>query len=193
MVQVLRATGRLSQEIDGRMLVLMLDEATKLKNVTNGDAIAHWINAFKILADGLTKETGLIVSISIPNIEDFPDPLQDQQIVTRFGQDHYVDLPNFQEDEAREFMRALLAEWVGDGKKTEILARFDAEADREAINGTFPFTEPAFDRFIQYVCRAVVTTPRDIQKNLDDFLNRAIDEGRHVLSGDFVEGLIAGT
>jgi Cdc6-like AAA superfamily ATPase len=192
MVQVLLATGRLSQEIDGRMLVLMLDEATKVKNVTNGDALAHWKNALKILADDLTRDAGLIASISIPNVDEFPDPFRDQEVVTRFSEEHYVDLPNFQEEEAREFMLALLAEWIDDTKKAAILEAYGAETDGELTDATFPFTEPAFERFIQYTCRAVVTTPRDIQKNLDDFLNRAIDDARHVLSADFVERLISG-
>jgi Cdc6-like AAA superfamily ATPase len=192
MVQVLRATGRLAQEIEGRMLVLMLDEATKLTNVTNHDSIAHWVNAFKILSDSLTKEVGLVVSISLRQIEEFPDPLRDQQVQTRFGQEHYIDLPNFREEEAREFMIALLSEWVDDYKESQIIATHPSEADEEDITDTFPFTDPAFDRFIQYACRAVVTTPRDLQKSLDDFLNRAIDEDRHVLSFQFVESIVSG-
>jgi hypothetical protein len=173
------------------MLVLMLDEATKLKNVT-GDAVAHWVNAFKILADDLTKETGFIVSISLPDIEDFPDPLKDQQIISRFGREHYIDLPDFQEPEAREFTSKLLAEWVDDAKRTSIISTYEDEGGGEPITGRFPFTDPAFERFIEYVCRGVITTPRDIQKTLDDFLNRAIDEDRHILSNDFVDSLITG-
>jgi len=192
MVHVLKATGRLASEIENAMLVLMLDEATKLQNVTNGDAIAHWVNAFKILSDDRTKETGLVVSISIPDIEEFPAPLRDLQVVTRFGQDHYIDLPNFHEDEAREFTSALLAEWVDDAKKVAITSAHQAETDSEDVGQKFPFTDAAFDRFLTYVCRGVITTPRDIQKTLDDFLNRAIDEDRHILSSDFVESLIVG-
>jgi hypothetical protein len=192
MVQVLRATGRLAQEIDGRMLVLMIDEATKLKNVTNSDAIAHWVNAFKILADDLTKEIGLVVSISIPNIEDFPDPLRDEQVQGRFGHEHYVDVPNFYEPEAREFLFALFEEWIDDQKRVSILADHGTETDGESTEGTFPFTKPAFESFVQYTCRMVVTTPRDVQKTLDDYLNRAIDDGRHILSSSFVDLLISG-
>jgi Cdc6-like AAA superfamily ATPase len=192
MVQVLLATGRLAKEIDGRMLVLMLDEATKLKNVTNADAIAHWVNAFKILADSLTKEAGFIVSISIPSIEDFPDPLSDRQVIGRFGEQHYIDVPEFHAEEATEFTRALLEEWIDDDRKAAILAVHSAQADGEDVEGTFPFTEGAFEKFIEHVCRTITTTPRDLQQTLDDFLNRAMDEGRHVLSTTFVDYLTSG-
>jgi Cdc6-like AAA superfamily ATPase len=191
MVQVLKATGKLAQDIDDKMLVLMLDEATKLKNVGNDDAIAHWVNAFKILADSLTKEAGLIISISIPDIEDFPVPLRDQQVVTRFGQDHYISLPNFQEDEARDFLSALLSEWVDPEHRTAIVAAHQSEADGEAVGTTFPFTEAAFERFIDYTCRQTITTPRDLQQQLDDFLNRAIDDNRYLLSRGYVDSLIS--
>jgi Cdc6-like AAA superfamily ATPase len=192
MVQVLRATGRLAQEIDGRMLVLMLDEATKLKDVSDDYAEGHWKNAFKILAEPGMKDAGLVVSISMPNIDDFPDPLRDQQIITRFGPQNYILLPDFHQEEAREFMLALLGEWVNPAIRTEIVATHVAETNGESAVETFPFTEPAFGRFIEYACRNVITTPRDLQKIVDDFLNRAMDERRHVLSLEFVESLITG-
>jgi Cdc6-like AAA superfamily ATPase len=190
MVQVLRVTGRLTKVIEGRMLVLMLDEATKLQNVTNGDAISHWVNAFKILSDARTKETGLVISISIPDIDEFPDPLRDQQVVTRFGREHYIALHDFQEEDVQNFLTPLLAQWIDPGKRAEIIETYQAESDGEPTDLTFPFTEPAFDRFIEYSCRETITTPRDLQQLLDDFLNRAIDENRHLLSRAFVDHLI---
>jgi hypothetical protein len=192
MVQVLRATGKLAHEIEGKMLVLMLDEATKLTNVTNPDSTAHWVNAFKILSDSTTKEVGIVVSISLRQIDEFPDPLRDQQVQTRFGTEHYIDLPNFHEEEAREFMEALLSEWIDAGRRLQIIAAYADESEGEGITDTFPFTDPAFDRFIQYACRSVVTTPRDLQKSLDDFLNKAMDADRHVLSFEFVESIVSG-
>jgi Cdc6-like AAA superfamily ATPase len=189
MVQVLRALGRLSQDIEGKMLVLMLDEATKVKDVGDYDARAHWKNALKELADDLTQEVGFVASISMPAIEDFPEPFRDQQIITRFGEDHYIELPTFFEDDARTFLDALVGQWVNADRKDALLLQYASEADGEEIDGSFPFTVPGLERFTQYVTRSVTTTPRDIQKTLDDFLNRAMDVDRHILSRSFVESL----
>jgi len=193
LASVLRMLGRLSKDIDGKILILMLDEATKLTSVSNGDAIAHWVNAFKILSDKLTKEVGFIVSASFRDPDDMPQALADQQIQSRFGLKHYIQLQNFGPSEADVFVRALLSEWIDPTKRTALLAGHGGEAESEKISdGTFPFTEKALEKFVEYACRnGNVTNPRDIQQSLDDILNRAIDDNRHVLSSKYLDGVLA--
>ena len=58
---------------------------------------------------------------------------------------------------------------------------------------TFPLTDAGLEITVQYACRnAGVTTPRDLQKAMDDLFNRAIDEDRHILSSAYVTGLVSG-
>ncbi len=193
LVGVLRMLGRLSVDIDGKILVLMLDEATKLSSVSNGDAIAHWVNAFKILSDKLTKEVGFILSASFRDPDDMPQPLSDEQIKSRFGDKHYIQLLNFGPKEADEFVRALLGEWVESTKRAELLSGHSGEADTEKISdASFPFTDKALGRFVEYACRnGNITNPRDIQQSLDDILNRAIDDNRHIVSAKYLDGVLA--
>jgi Cdc6-like AAA superfamily ATPase len=193
LVSVLRMLGRLSKDVDGKTLVLMLDEATKLESVTNGDAIAHWINSFKILSDKLTKEVGFIVSASFRDPDDMPEPLSNAQIRSRFGDKHYIQLRNFGSEEANVFVRALLVEWVDPAKRAALMAAHNADVQSENITDkTFPFTERALEQFIEYACRnGGITNPRDIQSTLDDILNRAIDDGRHILSKKYLDSVIA--
>jgi hypothetical protein len=185
--------GRLSLEADEKLLVLMLDEATKLGYVSNNDAVNHWINAFKTLADPLTKEVGFIISGSWIDPDEMALPLQDQQVFTRFGESNYIRLHNLDEEDTRTFIRALLSEWVDPEKRSTLLAEFGAETDGESVSDTsFPFTDPGLEVAVQYACRnAGVTTPRDIQKSLDDLLNRAIDEEKHILSSPYVGSLVS--
>ena len=70
--------GRLALEVEEKVLVFMLDEAAKLDFVSNPDAVNHWLNAFKLLADQQTKEVGFIVSGSWTDMSDMALPLQDQ-------------------------------------------------------------------------------------------------------------------
>lgn len=193
LVAVLRTLGLLSREIDDKILVLMLDEATKLTSVTNGDAIAHWVNAFKILSDKLTKEVGFIVSASFRDPDDMPQALADQQIQTRFGLNHYILLKNFGPPEADVFLLALLDSWIDPVHRATLMSAHGNEAEGEKItNESFPFTEKAKGRFVDYTCRnGNITNPRDIQQSLDDILNRAIDDGRHLISGKYIETVLA--
>jgi Cdc6-like AAA superfamily ATPase len=193
LVNVLKMLGRLSIDIDGKMLVFMLDEATTLQSITNGDAIAHWVKAFKLLSDPLTKDVGLIVSGAWRDPDDMPDALNDAQIQSRFGLTNYIQLLNFGPDETREFTRSLLLEWVDPTKRTSLQDQFATEIDEEEISdASFPFTEPALESFVEYACRnGGVTNPRDIQQALNDKLNRAIDDERHILADGYMNSLIA--
>jgi Cdc6-like AAA superfamily ATPase len=193
LVNVLRMLGRLSTEIDDKQLIFMLDEATKLVNVTAGDSINHWLNAFKILSDNLTKEVGFIISASFRETDDMPNMLADPQVMTRFGESHYIQLLNFGEEETGEFLRELLVNWVDSTKRGQLISDFNGEADGEAISEhSFPFTEDALGRFIEFACRnGGIATARDIQKSLDDVLNRAIDDNRHILSSTYFESMMA--
>jgi Cdc6-like AAA superfamily ATPase len=193
MVNVLRTLGALSQDIDGSILILMLDEAAKLNSVSNADAVAHWLNAFKILADKQTKEVGLIVSASFQDVDSMPAPLQDMQVRSRFGESHYIELHNFEREESDDFVRHLLHNWIDSKKRTALISKYGVEGNGEEISDTsFPFTEKAFFRFIDYVVRnGGIANPRDIQHNLDDILNRAIDDERHILSSKYLEKVLA--
>ena len=194
LVSVLRMLGRLSRDIDDKVLVLLLDEATKLTAVTNGDGIAHWVNAFKILADRQTKEVGFIVSASFRDPDDMPDALSQEQIRNRFGTDHYILLQNFGPSEAKEFTTLLFTQWIDGEKRASLISAHTAENDGEAMSDeTFPFTDKGFDRFVDFACRdGNVAKPRDLQQALDDILNRAIDDGRHLLSGKYLGHIFAG-
>jgi Cdc6-like AAA superfamily ATPase len=193
LTNVLRVLGRLSLDIDDKLLIFMLDEADKLEFVTNGDSIHHWLNAFKILSDTQTKEVGLIVAASFRDPDEMPSPLSEQQVRSRFGASHYIQLTNFDPEEAEEFVRGLLSEWIDLSKRAELLSKFSGETEGEDVTeSSFPFTERSLKRFVDYACRnGGVTTPRDIQKALDDVLNLAIDHQRHILSLRFLEQLMA--
>ncbi len=90
--------GLLLREAEDKMLVFMLDETTKLDGVADDDAIAHWTNALKLIADDATKEVGFIMSGSYVDPDDMAEPLRDQQVMSRFGHSNYVALRNMDEE-----------------------------------------------------------------------------------------------
>lgn len=194
LVKVLQMMGRLCLAAENEMLVFMLDEVTKLNFVTNQDAVNHWINAFKEIADLQAKEFGFIVSTSNQDIDDMALPLSDPQVVTRFGDQNYIPLRRLDEQEASVFLSNLLKEWIDQSKMDAIIEEYAAELEGESIMlGSFPFTDDAFKIAIQYCCRlGQQATPRDIQQSLDDLLNRSIDDGRHIVSASYLTSLVNG-
>jgi Cdc6-like AAA superfamily ATPase len=192
-VRVLQMFGRFCYEVEQKLLVFMLDEATKLEYVSNQDAVNHWLNAFKLLADQQTKEVGFIVSGSWINADDMAIPLANQQVVTRFGDPNYIPLHRLDETDTAEFISALLEEWVEPTKRADILVTHQAHADGEPVTDqSFPFSEKGLELAVQYACRqGGYTTPRDIQVTLDELLNRAIDDGRHVVSSAYIRTVVS--
>ena len=193
LVRVLELLGSLSLEVDGKTVVLMLDEATKLGAVANNDAVNHWTNAFKTLADPLNRDLGFIVSGSWIDPDDMALPLQDVQVHSRFGEHNYIRLNNLDRPEIVTFVRALLDKWVDPDRRTAIIQKYESQAEGEAIDGSFPMTSEGLEVFVEYAGRhGGVTTPRDIQKDLDDLLNRAIDDDKRLLSGPYLTSLVMG-
>jgi Cdc6-like AAA superfamily ATPase len=191
MASAVRLLGKLSRELDDQMLIVFLDEADKLRAIEDPDAVSHWLNAMRILSDPLTKEIGLIVAASFRDRNEFPPPLTDGQVLSRIGESNYIELPTFTEDDAAEFVCALFESFIDPGKRTNLIAAHQAEADSETLD-CFPLTGLAIRRFSDFVCRhGGLTTPRDVQRVLDEFLNEAIDANRHVLSSTFIEDVIA--
>jgi hypothetical protein len=191
MAGVLKMLGVLSRDFEDKMLVFMLDEAEKIQFVTDGDALNHWLNAFKVLADPLTKEIGLVTSAAFRDPDDMPGPLADQQVRTRFGEEHYIMLENFNEPATADFVTHLVAEWVDPERRVELEGAHAGQADGEAVS-YYPFSEPGMDGFVEYACRnGGVSTPRDVQKALDDILNYAIDDDRHIISSAYLDQVLA--
>ena len=60
-------------------------------------------------------------------------PLQDAQVLSRFGEQNYIRLHNLGEPEAEEFMRSLLSEWVDPQRRDELIAKFSEESEGEEI------------------------------------------------------------
>jgi len=185
---ILRMLGQLSDECDGKRLTYMIDEADKLENITDDDAVNQWVECVKELADINNDECGLVFSAGFTDIDLMPKMLKEQQVQTRFTQGHYIVLHSFQIPETEDFLRSLFSAWIDGPKRTQIMKDHGGEADGESLTPTtFPFTDQSLALFAQHLCRNAVTSPRDIQAGLHTAINYAIDANRHILSSSFLQ------
>lgn len=194
LVAVLRVLGVLSKEVEDKMLVLMVDEAARLEVVSKPEAIGHWMNAFRLLSDPGSRELGFVVSGSFTDFDRIVPMLNEEMVIRRFGRENYLQLSRFEASAAKEFASALLYAWIDAEKRSYISSTFVGETAGESVADTsFPFTERGLELFVEYSCRdGGVVTPAKVQQDLDNFVNRAMDDALHILSSKYVEALIFG-
>lgn len=188
-IHVLKVLGRLCQKIEEKQLIFMIDEAAKLVDVTDNDCHRNWMDAFRLTADDDNTFFGMIISASFQNIEDMPPCLEDRQVLGRFGENQYIELTTLDPPDTKEFIEAILEQWIDDTKRSALLNTFEAEKDGERMSNklTFPFTDDGLSQLVdKAVADGQVSSPRNIQHTMDDILNRAIDDSRHILSGQYV-------
>ena len=115
-------------------------------------------------------------------------------MVGRFGDPNYIPLRPLDETDTKTFLTSLLQEWIDPARRKEIAIASAGEADGEAVtDATFPFTEPGLELTVQYACRqGGFTSPRDIQIMLDNLLNNAIDDSRHIVSASYLRPVVGG-
>jgi hypothetical protein len=134
------------------------------------------------------------VSISVVDLDDMAEPLHEQQVMSRFGRHNYVRLSDLNQDETEEFMQHLVHEWTDPDKRDALISAHSSDADGEQVTAdSFPFTKDGLKyaaEFAAFRDGGGYTTPRDIQKVLDDLLNRAIDDGKHIVSKPYLTTLI---
>ena len=111
-VKVLQMFGRFAQEVEDKLLVFMLDEATKLEIRNQPGCGESLVNAFKLLADQQTKEVGFVVSGLRVDQDLMALPLQDQQDSYTLRRLEFILLDRLDEQDTEIFRNALLDEWI---------------------------------------------------------------------------------
>ncbi|MDG6923724.1 MAG: hypothetical protein JRN67_10585 [Nitrososphaerota archaeon] len=190
-VDILRFIGDVHRELEGKVLLVLIDEVEKLERVKDDDAIDHWTQALKDLASPGNESVGIILAASLRSQEDLDklSPLSDDQVRSRFGYDDgYVEMPNFQSNDTEAFLKDVLSKIVDHDKlKTQtgsLKSRYSTQFDEDV----YPFTKEAFDTFVEYVSRdPAQAVPRAIMKRLDDLAFEAFEAQNPLIDGELLE------
>jgi Cdc6-like AAA superfamily ATPase len=190
-VDILRFIGDVHRELEGKVLLVLIDEVEKLERVKDDDAIDHWTQALKDLASPGNESVGIILAASLRSQEDLDklSPLSDDQVRSRFGYDDGdVEMPNFQSNDTEAFLKDVLSKIVDHDKlKTQtgsLKSRYSTQFDEDV----YPFTKEAFDTFVEYVSRdPAQAVPRAIMKRLDDLAFEAFEAQNPLIDGELLE------
>jgi hypothetical protein len=164
----LAALGHIVAKVKGKQLVFLVDEAARLEAVSDSlEVERHWVNVNTLIFDQENRFFGLVYTVSGKSSDDIPRALFERQIENRLG-NRKIELNNLPPDGVRQFIRQVTESFVdrsaleGDGQ-AQVTKNPDYAWD------SYPFTQPAFERFVEYFQRTPENSkPRDIADRLDE-------------------------
>lgn len=162
------ALGHIVRLVQNKQLVFLVDEAARLEAVSDAlEVERHWVNVNTLNFDPENRFFGLVYTVSGKSPDDIPRALFESQIENRLG-NRRIELANLRPDGVRQFVRNLAENFID---------RSALEGDQEARVANrndyswdvYPFTGPAFDRFVEFFQRTPENSkPRDIADRLDE-------------------------
>lgn len=177
---VLRSLAWVIQVETGKHLLYLIDQMETLTNITNRDFENAWVETLRAVLD--IRELGIVCTIGAMRMEIIPAIMLRPEILSRFKQDNYRRLAQYEPDTAESFLKEFLHEWIDEHRRDELIAR---EKPSNYNPETYPFTEQAFHSF----CIYLTTDPRDAKpREILERLNRvaahACRHGARIITKD---------
>lgn len=161
LVRVLKFVSDLYWEFEGKWLIILVDEAERLANAKDPDAVNNWKEALTVVADAKERSRlGIIFAVAGIEEKKFPEPLRDGQVIRRFDEKKaYKQLKSFARPETELFVKDLLDKLV-DKKCLTAQMKKEKLAQKSGFKRElYPFTEDGYTAFIKALSanREVVT------------------------------------
>ncbi len=151
----------------GKQLLLLIDQLETLTNITNRDFENAWVETLRAVLD--VREIGIVCTIGAVRQELLPAIMLRPEILSRFKQDNYLRLSQYESETAEDFLKDLLREWIDAQQRDEIVSQQKLNDTPGYSPETYPFTEPAFTSF----CTYLTSDPRDAKpREILERLNR---------------------
>jgi len=120
-----------------------------------------------LIFDQENRFFGLVYTVSGKSSDDIPRALFEPQIENRLG-NRRIELTNLPPDGVRQFIRKLTENFV-DRAALEGDGQANVSKNADYAWESYPFTHPAFERFVEYFQRTPENSkPRDIADRLDE-------------------------
>jgi len=183
---VLAALGHLFKKVESKNLILIADEAARLDEVESDDATrSHWESVNRHIFDDSNIFFGFIYTFGGSSERDKPMVLSHPQTETRLGKQNLIFLDNLSDVQTRDFLKNLITQFVDLEAVAKLAA--DGTINEEFNADTYPFTEEAYERFIDYWSRTPENAkPRDITDQLTDAAFLAMKQEKRLIDVDIV-------
>jgi Cdc6-like AAA superfamily ATPase len=190
--QLARNVGALGQVFlltEGRNLIFLIDEAERLAPVTGGEHYYKWLDALREIFR--REAVGLLLFIIARNRDNIPDVLQEEEIMSVIGANNIYPCRPYAQQQADSFLRQLLEHVILRDPVPSSLSEILSKAGEDI--STFPFTQEAFGRFVEYHSIGEnQNIPREIINSLEAAARRAISDNKRLIDGAVLQQVIQG-
>jgi hypothetical protein len=200
---VLRGLAHMFREVDGKVLLYLVDEAERFQNVSHVDTYFQWLAALREITE--IVGTGMMFFIGAVTRNDLPAILVQDEIVRRIGVANYTEFQNPSRDNLSDFLIELFATLI---QKGEVPVPHKAVLPPEAQSITvpdelvsitqgdqhrlerYPFEPAAFDEFVSQLAGGTrANKPSEALIRLQKIAQRAIRDDKKLIDTDLVDAI----
>jgi hypothetical protein len=107
------------------------------------------------------------------------------EVLSRFKQDNYIRLAQYDIESAEDFLKGLLAEWIDADRRDNLVAQESLDKVPGYKPELYPFTESAFETFCAYLTNDPRDAkPREILERLNRITAFACIQGARLITKD---------
>jgi len=184
LVNALVGIGRLA-EISGEKIIFFIDEAEKVNDVTNADAISSIRSYIRKLSEPTSSSIGFILSVTAFTRQEIGEIFARPDIMTRIGEHNYIEIPVLPSiEDVRTFLKEMLNHFVDQEKAAEIIKKEKLDTDADI----FPFKHDSLEQLCEYASQDITKTlPRLIIRAVNECAVLAWDKESRTIDQDSIE------
>ncbi|MGH7864521.1 MAG: hypothetical protein ACREQB_06000 [Candidatus Binataceae bacterium] len=169
--------GRLLRELQGKTLVLILDEMERLRSI-GAETITTFVSGFTRLADPNQTQVSVLMGASASVESEMVEVFSEGgPVVSRLGKEARIEIPPLADPDVDQFLKGVIAYVRDPAADLKALIAAAEKAVGETINPDFfPFTSSAIDTLKSRLTR--ILTPREITMTMTRALGRAYRSNR---------------
>jgi hypothetical protein len=177
--------GRVMKKVDGKTLVLCLDEMERMKAV-GPDSIATFVTGFTRLMDPNQRDVAVLLGCSAALLDEMPDIFaRHGTVVSRLGSQATIEVPHIPDPDVDGFIRQVIS-YVRNPQAdiNALIANAKNSCSENLAADFFPFTAEAIQSLKSRLTRDM--TPREITIAMTQVAGRAHLMSRPCVASDIV-------
>ena len=177
--------GRVMKRVEGKTLVLCLDEMERMKAV-GPDSIATFVTGFTRLMDPNQRDVAVLLGCSAALFDEMPDIFaRHGPVVSRLGSQATIEVPHIPDPDVDGFIRQVIGFVRDPTADIDALVKSSKAQTQEQIDADFfPFTQEALQSIKSRLSRDM--TPREITISMTQAGGRAHLVSRPCVTSDLI-------
>jgi len=185
--------GKVIKGVQGKTLVLLLDELDRLQIVTDEASALSFQNAFRILSDPNQKDVATIMGCSAVSMNEIPDAFGQAgeraalgPVLSKIGRSNLIEVPQLNQNDIDEFIKEIVEYLREPGVDISKKIAEAKKGSREDFDlNFFPFSKEAIEALKSALGHAM--TPREITLKMTQAIGKAFLMKKPFVTQDVIE------